>query len=580
MAINYQGYFDANPDVYRQYQQNNYGMSPEQYAQFHYDNYGKAEGRYMPTWVNSASTSTAQATTPTAAATTSQSPTLAQQILATSDPTKWTGEGHGSAQANAEDMAQILSGIGITDLKDFGQITIQVPEYDEFGNIVQTHAQTAFGNKVTGQAVPNTYGERQTGDAFGGTYSGSGNTGYRVQFDAQGNPHFYTSEQSSSSIGELMPLIQIGLLATGAGGLLGGALNSGLGLGLGSAGSAALGGAALGGLTSAAAGGNVLQGMALGGLGGYASGSGLFGGDPSIQAAMDADIAGGMVPEFGTNAAYDAALANLMANSPGAIAQLQGIVDSQVGGLYGPDNIDVGGGWNPANVPDYSMEVTATRDLPEASYSNEGRNYPTPASTQGTGGSPANASVATAAGLPLVDTTSSGLNISPSTALNAARLAAGLLGGGAVAGALTNAGGGGSNVSPTQGVPINNQDYYNAIQHYYNAYMPNSPRNVQIPLQNWYSGMYGSGAPQAASSGASLGSLASLAALSGGLLGTPSQTTVNAAPAKNIVNSYFQQNPDVAAAYAQNSYGMTPDQFAATHYQRYGAAEQRAAPTR
>jgi len=44
-------------------------------------------------------------------------------------------------------------------------------------------------------------------------------------------------------------------------------------------------------------------------------------------------------------------------------------------------------------------------------------------------------------------------------------------------------------------------------------------------------------------------------------------------------NSYFAANPDVAAAYQQNSYGMTPEQFAATHYQNYGAAEQRAAPT-
>jgi hypothetical protein len=42
---------------------------------------------------------------------------------------------------------------------------------------------------------------------------------------------------------------------------------------------------------------------------------------------------------------------------------------------------------------------------------------------------------------------------------------------------------------------------------------------------------------------------------------------------------YFQQNPDVAAAYQANSYGMTPDQFAATHFQNYGASENRAAPS-
>ena len=43
--------------------------------------------------------------------------------------------------------------------------------------------------------------------------------------------------------------------------------------------------------------------------------------------------------------------------------------------------------------------------------------------------------------------------------------------------------------------------------------------------------------------------------------------------------AYFQQNPDVAAAYQENTYGLTPQQFADTHYALYGQAEQRAAPT-
>jgi hypothetical protein len=43
--------------------------------------------------------------------------------------------------------------------------------------------------------------------------------------------------------------------------------------------------------------------------------------------------------------------------------------------------------------------------------------------------------------------------------------------------------------------------------------------------------------------------------------------------------AYFQQNPDVAAAYRQETYGLTPQQFADTHYALYGQAEQRAAPT-
>lgn len=38
---------------------------------------------------------------------------------------------------------------------------------------------------------------------------------------------------------------------------------------------------------------------------------------------------------------------------------------------------------------------------------------------------------------------------------------------------------------------------------------------------------------------------------------------------------YFAQNPDVGQAYKQDSMGMTPEQFAQTHYERYGMAEGR-----
>ena len=136
---------------------------------------------------------------------------LSNQILASSNTSVWKGEGFGSAQANANDMAKILSGIGITDIKDFGQITKQVPtySYDQDGNQTQTGTETVttYGNKKTGQEVPQTYGERQTGNAFGGTYTGEGNTAYRAQFDANGNPLFYTTGASSSNIGEYAPLL-------------------------------------------------------------------------------------------------------------------------------------------------------------------------------------------------------------------------------------------------------------------------------------------------------------------------------------------------------------------------------------
>lgn len=42
---------------------------------------------------------------------------------------------------------------------------------------------------------------------------------------------------------------------------------------------------------------------------------------------------------------------------------------------------------------------------------------------------------------------------------------------------------------------------------------------------------------------------------------------------------YFRDNPDVAAAYKQNSYGMSEREFADAHFANHGAREGRAAPT-
>ncbi len=208
---------------------------------------------------------------------------IVQQILGQGITSKWSGQGHGSAQANAEDMARILTSIGITDIRQFGQI----PQYEqldtyhsysgrpayqtqdgtwaytlgpsarragaevpvpggkenvqtqygymdggqftpvdpakvEFDNGVPITAtgQSVYGNKFTNQAVPNTYSERQTGNAWGGTFAGKGNTGYRVQFTPDGMPIFYTSYASSNDLANLMqdlgPVGQIAIaVATG-----------------------------------------------------------------------------------------------------------------------------------------------------------------------------------------------------------------------------------------------------------------------------------------------------------------------------------------------------------------------------
>lgn len=197
---------------------------------------------------------------------------LIKQILASSNTSKWTGEGFGSAEKNAADMAKILNEIGITDIKQFGKVPEyqraevqygvngQVARQDEDGNyyimasggtdsegnqinyrqsvdpkdlqkiygyysnegensrfvpadqskvnvkdgVPLVQVGENFGNKLTGQTVKNTYGERQTGDFFGGTFTGKGNTAYGVQLDAQGNPMFYTQGASSNDVAKIM----------------------------------------------------------------------------------------------------------------------------------------------------------------------------------------------------------------------------------------------------------------------------------------------------------------------------------------------------------------------------------------
>jgi SWI/SNF-related matrix-associated actin-dependent regulator 1 of chromatin subfamily A len=151
---------------------------------------------------------------------------ITQQILAQGVSSKWKGEGKGSAEANARDMARIIADTGATDINQFGKVTKTVdaaviPQYeqtvtgydnegnqivdqkiigytDQNGNAIDASLvksefaqvgsgdnttyetvyvapvgkEEVFGNKLTGQEVASTYGERQQGNAFGGTFEG------------------------------------------------------------------------------------------------------------------------------------------------------------------------------------------------------------------------------------------------------------------------------------------------------------------------------------------------------------------------------------------------------------------------
>ena len=258
-----QKYLNANPDIKAEYDQfrakEPARWTPESYATYHYSNYGKNE-----TW------------RPGADGLAANIKNIAQQIMDQGLSSQWKGEGKGSAQANAEDMAAIMTAVGITDIKDFGTITktadaAVIPQYErtvtgydnEYNEIIESKIvgytdqdgnpvdpklvkselaqvgsgdntsyetvyvapvgkQEVFGNKLTGQEVASTYGERQTGNAFGGTFDGSGNTGYRVKFSDDGTPYFFTTKATSNDLAILLqdigPIGNI-LIAVATGGL-------------------------------------------------------------------------------------------------------------------------------------------------------------------------------------------------------------------------------------------------------------------------------------------------------------------------------------------------------------------------
>jgi hypothetical protein len=444
---------------------------------------------------------------------------LIKQIKAQGTTDKWTG-GVG-ADAAAEDMARILNSIGITDINQFGPVTKQVEIYMGEGvdgtPIYQTQEEKTFGNKITGQAVPVTYSERQTGNAFGGTFKGKGNTGYRVDFTPEGTPVFYTTGASSSNAGEILkPFAQMALLAAGIGGLealgagaaTGGAATgaagatgatgaglatagelgtiAGMGGGTGlSAGASGLGlnaaGAGLGSLSTGAGltGTGVLTGSSLGtGLLGTGSGlAGLTGTGILAGSELGAGLLGttSTTPLVGTGVLSGSTLgAELLGTGANTAATVGGVT-----GLTNAANVGAG-----ALNTGVSTGITGLG----SGAVNTGVN-PSGASTTGidpTTGAPTTTKTA-ASSNPLSDLTPAQL----SSLINGA---AGLFGALGLGKAMSSGGGGAASAPrglPTQGIPLNSEDYFKAIQQNYNALLPAAPRDVATPLAKWYNSQYG-----------------------------------------------------------------------------------------
>lgn len=225
-------------------------------------------------------------------------------------------------------------------------------------------------------------------------------------------------------------------------------------------------------------------------------------GSNAASAAADADIAGGMVPEYGTNAAYDAFMANAM--TPEALAALEKqIAESSVGGLSYQDILNQGGLITDMASGNFMGPLTAD-ELGNAfeKYMADSGYFPV-----GTVTPPGGAVLPgeTPAGTKVLDTASKVVDPEMVKVLDTAfkvvdpemakviasgvtKVLPGLLTAGALS-QMTNKPSVGA--LPTQGVPTNSPEYYQAIQQYYNTYMPEQPRDVATPLQQWYDSKYG-----------------------------------------------------------------------------------------
>jgi hypothetical protein len=91
-------------------------------------------------------------TTPAATPTVSKEDAVAkitQQILAQGTADKWSGEGKGTAEKNAADMAKIIADTGATDIKDFGKVAV-LAQVDALG---QTYNGQFVGTQDNGDGT-------------------------------------------------------------------------------------------------------------------------------------------------------------------------------------------------------------------------------------------------------------------------------------------------------------------------------------------------------------------------------------------------------------------------------------------
>jgi hypothetical protein len=250
---------------------------------------------------------------------------IANQILAQGTTDKWAGEGFGSPQKNAYDMAVMLAGQGFTDINQFGERT-------------NPEGKKEYFNKATGEAVKSYY-DRAGDDIWGGTFTGKDSTAYGVSFDPAGKPLFYSKSGGDSADvpSWVAPALIIGAAYFGldASGLLSGLGGTGA---AGAAGTAATAGA--GSLTAGITLADIIAAEALlpgltaaqaAGLGAAGLGSLTAGITPAQIAAAEAGLTGSGLLSGSLTAGLTATdIAALEAGLPTAGSLTSGITAAQI----------------------------------------------------------------------------------------------------------------------------------------------------------------------------------------------------------------------------------------------------------
>ena len=449
----------------------------------------------------------------------------------------WYAGNTASKEAAAAQFAAQLAKQGVSSLSQIGQATVPGSFGGEAGD---TPDQQVTVNKLTGEQI--NLGSNKGLDID-----------YNFAFTADGNVIPYTSNRQSSWMSfrenALKPAAAFALAAFGAP-MIGAAVAPGLA----AATQGAIGGAIAGGGSAALTGGNVLQGALLGGAGGYFQGAnaGANAVAPGLGPQTDASFLAADAAQLASQGLSETAIAQVLGASgyaSGPAASLAasmavngldvGMMTQQLDALstntglmsqtgssadfLAADALQLQGqlgnnfpaieqnliasGVDPLIAADISQQLAFNPGLTQTQLAgnlstsfgnniydvNMAQTYPTSV-LPGAGGLLSNvppaSSVSTTTGSN-VTTGGATSGLTPSQIANLIRAGVGLAG---VTGAVSAVSGGGSNTplqAPTQGMPTNTPEYYQQLQQYYNAYLPQTPRDVVTPLQQWYNSSYG-----------------------------------------------------------------------------------------